>query len=152
MNYVPSYSSNPIQTWQDYDPATVERELVTAWRVWALALALARLLDDAGSAGEIRERAERARDSGRPVLETADGWKLRSLLVSGRARGFEKATLESVQRLLSLSGLREVVRVLAWCDNPGDSGGRRLCERSEFVERLARARLVECGCVKGAKQ
>ena len=27
VNYVPSYSSNPVQTWMDYDPATIEREL-----------------------------------------------------------------------------------------------------------------------------
>ena len=27
VNYVPSYSRNPIQTWADYDKATVEREL-----------------------------------------------------------------------------------------------------------------------------
>eukprot|EP01051_Picozoa_sp_SAG22_P024467 SAG22_NODE_6796_length_810_cov_1.315049_1_plen_215_part_01 len=27
VNYVPSYSANPVQTWADYDEATVEREL-----------------------------------------------------------------------------------------------------------------------------
>eukprot|EP00947_MAST-08B_sp_MAST-8B-sp1_P003672 g3672.t1 len=27
VNYVPSYSSNPIETWMDYDEATIEREL-----------------------------------------------------------------------------------------------------------------------------
>ena len=33
VNYVPSYSRNPVEIWADYDAATVERELSYARRL-----------------------------------------------------------------------------------------------------------------------